>query len=98
MKLNNRQTRHLKALAHSLKPVVTVGQRGLTDNVHEEIQLALARHELIKVKIPAGPREGKDAICDEIASASKSTRIALTGRTLILFKQKSPDKTRITLP
>ena len=57
MKLNNKQKQHLKGLAHPLKPVVMLGNNGLTEGVLAEIELALEHHELIKVKIAAEARE-----------------------------------------
>ncbi len=50
MILNNKQKQYLKGLAHSLKPVVLLGQHGLTEGVLAEIDLALNHHELIKVE------------------------------------------------
>ena len=52
MSLNKKQIQHLKGAAHSLKPVVLLGNNGLTEAVVAEIDYALNHHELIKVKIP----------------------------------------------
>ena len=41
---------HLKALSHSLNPVVQVGHKGLTDSVIKEIEVSLKAHELIKIQ------------------------------------------------
>ncbi|MDE5039692.1 YhbY family RNA-binding protein, partial [Francisella tularensis subsp. holarctica] len=46
-----KQQQKLKAQAQSLKPVVLMGEKGLTENVILEIDLALASHQLIKVKV-----------------------------------------------
>lgn len=43
----------LKARAHHLKPVVTIGAAGLSEAVLMELGLALDHHELIKVKTGA---------------------------------------------
>ncbi len=51
MAVNNIQKRYLKGLAHPLKPVVMIGNKGLTDNVHAEVDKALEQHELIKVRV-----------------------------------------------
>lgn len=56
MILNNKQKQYLKGLAHSLKPVVLLGQHGLTEGVLAEIDLALNHHELIKVKVASEDR------------------------------------------
>jgi RNA-binding protein len=98
MKLTNPQTRYLKSLAHSLKPVVTVGMKGLSQSIQDETDSALSRHELIKIKLPAVPKQQKIEMIDKITRQSGSLSITLTGRTVILFRQNLPQKSKITLP
>ena len=57
MPLSDSQRRHLRGLAHHLKPVVMVGQDGLKASVLAEVDAALTDHELIKVKVAAADRE-----------------------------------------
>ncbi len=59
MSLSNQQKKKLKFHAYDLKPVVRVGQSGLTDTVLDEIELAIEHHELIKVKVSAANRDDK---------------------------------------
>ena len=47
----NQDIKQLKAQSHSLKPVVIIGNNGLTEAVHQEIECALEAHELIKIKM-----------------------------------------------
>jgi RNA-binding protein len=61
MSITEKQKRWLKKQSHHLKPVVTLGQHGLTEAVLAEIELALSHHELLKVKVNAGDREERDA-------------------------------------
>lgn len=49
--LTGKQNRHLRALAHSLKPVVQIGKHGWTDATRQQVDDALDDHELIKVKV-----------------------------------------------
>ncbi|MCL0340909.1 YhbY family RNA-binding protein, partial [Escherichia coli] len=56
MNLSTKQKQHLKGLAHPLKPVVMLGNNGLTEGVLAEIEQALGHHELIKVKIASEDR------------------------------------------
>jgi len=48
--LKSFQAKHLRALAHSLKPVVLVGQKGISPSLLGSIHEALNAHELIKIK------------------------------------------------
>ena len=57
MAITPSQKRYLRSKAHNLKPVVTVGQHGLSDNVMAEIEIALAYHELVKIKISGADRD-----------------------------------------
>jgi RNA-binding protein len=86
MQLSNKQKQYLKSLAHNLKPVVLLGANGLTEGVMAEIEIALAHHELIKVKIPTDDRETKQLIADTIVAQSQTVKVQVIGKTLVLYK------------
>ena len=63
MELAGYQKKYLRACAHALKPVVSVGQKGLTPALQASLEAALARHELVKVKfVELKDRAGKPRI------------------------------------
>ena len=95
MSLNKKQIQHLKGLAHSLKPIVLLGNNGLTEAVVAEIDFALNHHELIKVKIPTDDRETKGLIVDAICRETQSTKVQVIGKTLIIYRQSPEQKIRI---
>ncbi|MDG1815952.1 MAG: ribosome assembly RNA-binding protein YhbY [Glaciecola sp.] len=95
MSLNKKQIQHLKGLAHSLKPVVLLGNNGLTEAVVAEIDYALNHHELIKVKIPTDDRENKELIVDAICRETQSTKVQVIGKTLVIYRQSPEQKIRI---
>ncbi len=45
--LSIQERKRLRQIGHALNPVVMTGGQGLTENVVEEINRALAAHELI---------------------------------------------------
>ncbi|KGJ95825.1 ribosome assembly RNA-binding protein YhbY [Thalassotalea sp. ND16A] len=96
MNLSKKQIQHLKGVAHSLKPVVMLGNNGLTEAVVAEIDYALGHHELIKVKIPTDDKEVKQLIVDAIVRETNSIKVQTIGKTLVIFRQ-SDDK-KITIP
>jgi RNA-binding protein len=96
MNLSKKQQHYLRGLGHSLKPVVTVGDKGLSESVLRELDLSLGHHELIKVKIRAG-REDRPTLTDRILKASGATLIHSVGQMILLFR-RNPDRPRITLP
>jgi RNA-binding protein len=95
MSLNKKQIQHLKGLAHSLKPVVLLGNNGLTEAVVAEIDYALNHHELIKVKIPTDDRENKALIVEAICRETNATQVQVIGKTLAIYRQSDEKKIRI---
>ncbi len=97
MPLSDSQRRHLRGLAHHLRPVVMVGQDGLKPSVLAEVDGALTAHELIKVKVAAADRDEKAALIAEIAAASGAEVVQSIGHVAALFR-RNPKKPRIALP
>jgi RNA-binding protein len=97
MELTEKQRRHLKGLAHPLKPVVLMGNAGLTDAVVAETQRALTDHELIKVRLPGLGREERDAALQGLAERTESTMVTRIGHVAVLYKP-NPKLPRIVLP
>ena len=96
MTLTNKQKQYLKGLAHSLKPVVLLGQHGLTEGVLAEIDLALNFHELIKVKVASEDRDTKARIIDAIVRETQAIKVQSVGHVLTLYR--SSEAKKITLP
>ncbi|MEH6596958.1 MAG: ribosome assembly RNA-binding protein YhbY [Colwellia polaris] len=95
MNLNKKQIQYLKGLAHSLKPVVMLGNNGLTEAVVAEIDYSLNHHELIKIKIPTDDRETKALIVEAICRETNATKVQVIGKTLIIFRPTDEKKIRI---
>src|SRR5699024_12367630 len=58
-----------RALAHHLKPVVLIGDQGVTEAVLKEIDTHLQAHQLIKIRISEDERSVRLAYLKEICSA-----------------------------
>ena len=97
MNLNNKQKQYLKGQAHPLKPVVMLGNNGLTEGVLAEIEQALAHHELIKIKVAAEERETKALIVDAIVRETKASNVQVIGNMLVLYRPSTEDR-KIILP
>jgi RNA-binding protein len=91
MKLNSQQIKRLKQQAHHLKPVVMLGQLGLSDNVMHEIDLSLLAHELIKVKLAGLDRQDRVKIGNEISQRLQANLVQIIGQIAILYRP-NPDK------
>jgi len=88
--VNSAQKKRLKAQAHSLKPVLTVGQSGLTESVLKELEITLDTHELLKIKIRAD-KEQRKQIRDQIIIESQAELIQSIGQIIVVYR-KNPDK------
>jgi len=84
--LNNQQIRALKSRAHDLKPVVRIGQHGLTEAVLSELEIALTHHELLKVKLAASDRAARDAQVADVAKRSGAAVVQRIGNVLVLYR------------
>jgi RNA-binding protein len=97
MDLSDKQLRFLRGRAHTLKPVIQIGNNGLTAGVLGETRRALADHELIKLRIQAADRATRDAVLAELVSATGSALVTRIGHVAVLF-QANPKLSRIPLP
>lgn len=96
MPLSARQKKHLRGLSHALHPVVTVGEKGLTENVLAEIETALDHHELVKVKLRAD-RETRGAWTVQIAARCSAERVHSIGQVACFFRRNA-ERPVIPLP
>jgi len=96
--LSAHQRRWLRQRVHQLRPVVTVGQHGLTEAVIKEIDLALAHHELIKIRMSGADREERDELVARIADRSGSQLINRIGHVAAFFRANPRLKDRLPLP
>ena len=96
MELTGKQARHLRALAHSLKPVVQVGDNGVSAAVVEHTRAALEDHELIKVKV-SGDRDAVKEASENLVMATGAAVAQIIGKTIVLYKRRTKDP-EIRLP
>lgn len=95
--MNSKQISYLRGLAHSLNPVVMIGNNGLTESVLKEIDVNLNAHELIKIKVMGDDRELRKHMLEEICAKTNSIAVHHIGKQLVVYRQ-SADKPRIVVP
>lgn len=96
MPLTARQKKHLRALCHGLNPVVTVADKGLTENVLAEIETALDHHELVKIKL-RGDRGARVSWAEQIAARCRAERVQAIGQ-VACFYRRNPEKSVVAVP
>lgn len=84
---NKKQLKHLQSLCHALQPVVRIGQKGVTEAVLAEIDIALAHHELIKIKVGISDRDERKAAISRMAEEREAHVIQQIGQVAVLFKR-----------
>lgn len=96
LELNPAQRKHLKGLAHNLKPVVMIGNAGLTEAVLKEIGISLAAHELIKIRVLNDNREERETWLQAICQQTGCAPVQHIGKLLLIYKPAA--KPQIKLP
>ena len=89
MQLTKNQLNHLHKLTHHLKPIISIGQNGITDNVLNELEIALNHHELVKIKIAGEDREARQAMIQQLCEQTSAEKIQAIGKTLTLFRRNT---------
>ena len=79
--------RELRAKAHHLHPVVSVGQHGLTPSVLKEIDANLLAHQLIKVRVFADEREAREAMLERICTTLDASPVQHIGKLLVVWRR-----------
>jgi RNA-binding protein len=80
--------RRLRARAHALTPLLQLGGKGLTDAVIAEIDRALARHELIKIRAAPLNRDEREVALASICERTRAHPVQHIGKILVVYREK----------
>ncbi|MDH2916147.1 MAG: YhbY family RNA-binding protein [Gallionella sp.] len=86
LNLSVAQRLELKGRAHALKPVVIIGNAGLTPSVLDEIERSLKSHDLLKIRVMNDDREARDAMMTEICELLKAGAVQHIGKMLVIYR------------
>ena len=86
--LTPKERQALKAQAHKLEPVVTIGGKGLSDAVVREIDFALKSHELLKIRAGAMDRHERAAAFEAICERTGAEPVQHVGKVFVIYRQK----------
>jgi RNA-binding protein len=90
------QRKALRRLGHDRKAVVLLGAGGLSAAVLEEIERALASHELLKVKVRAADRAERESLIARICACTGADLVQRIGHVALLYR-RHPERPRIQL-
>ncbi len=85
--LTSERKRSLRATAHALKPVVLIGQHGVTSAVMAEVTRALDDHELIKIRFRGTERDERALEIERICTTLAAELVGSIGGTAVLYRQ-----------
>ena len=97
MALTGKQRRALRALGHSLAPVVQLGKGGLSASLVGAVDEALATHELIKIKLLDSAELDRHEAATQLAGQTHSEIAQVLGNTLVRARP-APMEPRLALP
>ena len=95
--LSEPQKRYLRGLGHQLKPVIMVGEAGLSASLLEEYASTLDHHELIKVRVKVGDRAAREEVIAEMCRTGNAELVQRVGNMALLYRE-NPEKKKIVLP
>ena len=90
MSLTEKMKNDLRGRGHTLKPVVSIGNAGLSKAVLREIELSLEHHELMKIKIGGAERDERKKIIARICDQFDAELVQAIGHIALIYR-KHPD-------
>jgi len=97
MPLKASQKLYLRGLSHDLKPVIMVGNKGVSAAVIAEFSLALDQHELVKVRLAGDDRGARAEQVTTLAASAQAELVQTIGK-VASFYRRNTDTPRIALP
>ena len=88
--------KRFRTIGHQLRPVITVGNKGLTEQVMQELERALARiMNSSKIKI-MGDREEREEISSQILDQTGATCIQSVGGMVLIMRPAAKPKPHLS--
>ena len=79
-----------------MHPIVTIAQKGLSENIRLELERALLDHELIKIKLAATDREAKKELVETICKEFHAECVQSIGHTALLYRKAKKHDGRLS--
>jgi RNA-binding protein len=96
MTISNTAKKQYRAIGHNLNPIITIAQKGLSENIRLELERALTDHELIKIKLVAADRDVKKALVAIICQEFKSECVQSIGHMALLYRRAKKHDGRLS--
>ncbi|XOZ33100.1 ribosome assembly RNA-binding protein YhbY [Halomonadaceae bacterium KBTZ08] len=96
MSLSAEQRRQYRAIAHDLKPVVQVGDNGISEGLQQELERALDDHELIKIKVASTDRDERRELIDAACEVTGAELVQVIGKMAVLLRRTAEPNTKLS--
>ncbi len=96
MALTTKEIKKYRRIGHSLQPVVTLAEQGLSEGVQLELERALNDHELIKIRVNCNDREAKRALISEICATCRCEIVQKIGKVALLYRPGKEPNPRLS--
>lgn len=97
MHLSEPQKKLLRGLGHQLKPVITVGNAGISESLLKEFRSTIDHHELIKVRVRAADRQSRDALINNLCTKESAQLVTRIGNVALIYR-RNDEKPKIPIP
>ena len=89
--LSSAEKKELRGIAQRLKPHLQIGKNGLSKPVLGEIEMALNKNGLIKIRLETD-RKNLGSLCSEISEKTTSQYVGGVGKVGIFFRDMPADE------
>ena len=96
--MTSKQRAYLKGLAMNEDTILHIGKSGITPELTENVRLALAARELIKIGILQNCMDDPKEMAQMLADRTKSQIVQIIGKKIVLYKEGQGDDRRIVFP
>lgn len=96
MELTSAYKQQLKAIGHKLKAIITVAEKGLSENIEQEIERALEDHELIKIRLSIADRSVRRELANGICEKHNAQLVQRIGNVVVLYRAAKKPKPKLS--
>lgn len=89
--LTSKQRSYLRGLASQYETIFQIGKGGISDNLIQQVQDALKKRELIKLRVLDNSMLTSREAAEQLAEATKADIVQVIGSRFVLFRRNAQD-------
>jgi len=95
--ITGKQRSYLKGLANNIDPIFQLGKNGITDNFIKQVDEALEKREIIKIKVLNNSLLDAKEVASLLAEKTNAEFVQSIGNKFVLYRESKKNK-KIILP